>query len=200
MLSYEIKKINGKPDWNEIPTLEMTSAYLDTPKSTSAFAQLAYDGGAIYVHLRTKEDETRCVETDILGKPYEDSCLEFFFSAEEGDRRYFNIEMNSNKCLFLGFGTGVGNSARLVIDTESTFKPEVSRTEDGWEIFYRIPYSFVRIFYPDFAPRAGKRIRANCYKCAEKMTPGHFLSWSPIVGEPFTFHKPECFGLMIFGE
>ena len=44
----------------------------------------------------------------------------------------------------------------------------------------------------------GKKIRSNCFKCSDNSTPPHYLSWNLVEGEPFTFHKPECFGIMTF--
>ena len=49
-----------------------------------------------------------------------------------------------------------------------------------------------------FKAYSGKKMLANCYKCADKSEPPHYMAWSPIVGEPFRFHRPECFGEMIF--
>jgi len=200
MRSYEIRKMKAG-GWAEIPTLEIDNAYFETPDHIKAYAQIAYDDEAILVHLSTKERVIRAVEKGPLGSPCEDSCLEFFFCPAEGDKRYFNIEFNSNGCMYLGFGSGIVDLVRLVPDEGAEiFSPDIRRTEDGWEIFYRVSYSFVRRFFPDFKVYAGKHMRANCYKCADFSEPPHYKAWSPIVGEPFKFHRPECYGEMIFGE
>lgn len=196
---YEIKRICGEIDWQSVPALELGAAYLDTPATTSAFAQICYNEETIFVHLRTKECETRAEEKGALGEPYHDSCLEFFFSPLS-DGRYFNIELNSNKCLYLGFGVGKNKGARLIVDVDETLAPKVNKTEDGWEIFYRIPVAFIRMFTPEFSAKPGVSFRANCYKCADMMTPAHYLSWSRVNTEPLSFHCPECFGTMVFGD
>ena len=200
MRTYEIKKM-GAAGWDAIPTLEIDHTYFETPEHIKAHAQIAYDDEAILVHLSTEERVIRAVENGPLGSPCEDSCLEFFFCPAEGDKRYFNIEFNSNGCMYLGFGSGIVDLVRLLPDEGwDVFTPKINRREGAWEIFYRVPYSFVRRFFPDFAVTVGKKMRANCYKCADFSEPPHYMAWSPIVGEPFKFHRPECYGEMVFGE
>jgi hypothetical protein len=72
------------------------------------------------------------------------------------------------------------------------------RTEDGWEITYQIPYSFLRLFYPDFQAAPGKKMRANFYKCGDYTVQEHYLSWNPVESQIPDFHRPESFGQLIF--
>ena len=76
--------------------------------------------------------------------------------------------------------------------------PKASLTATGWEIFYTVPYKFIRRFFPEFEITSGKKIRANCFKCADLTTPANYMSWNPVDPVPFSFHKPECFGIMEF--
>ena len=46
---------------------------------------------------------------------------------------------------------------------------------------------------------AGKVIRANCYKCAEKTSKEHYMSWSKIEGPKLSFHQPQYYGYMELG-
>ena len=127
----------------------------------------------------------------------EDSCMEFFFSPCPDDGRYFNLEINPNGSFFLGFGHGRGDLKRLHPEV-SVFDIRTLRTPDGWETFYRIPLSFIREFYPDYAFTSGLRIRANCYKCGDMTEKPHYLSWNTVSCETPDFHRPEDFGEMIF--
>ncbi len=198
MRTYGIQKMTDA-GWDAIPVIPIDHTYFETPDHIKAEAQISYDDEAILVHLSTVERGARAVETGPLGSPCEDSCLEFFFCPTEGDKRYFNIEFNPNGCMYLGFGSGIVDLVRLVPDEGAEiFSPVIKRSEDAWEITYRVPFSFIRRFFPDFSVRAGKRMRANCYKCADLSEPAHYMSWSPIVGEPFKFHRPECYGEMVF--
>ena len=196
---YKIKKASENIDWSAIESLEMTNRYLDTPEKLKAFAQICYNDEGIQVHLWAENDDVRAVEKGPLGAPYEDSCLEFFFAPEAGDVRYFNIEFNSNCCLYLGLGRCMEDHTRLIHDEgEQVLSPKASLTETGWEIFYTVPYKLIRRFFPDFEITNGKKIRANCFKCADLTTPANYISWSPVTPVPFSFHKPECFGEMEF--
>ncbi len=201
MMTYEITKVTGEPAWDKIPTLEIANKYYDTPAESRAWAQIAYDDERFYVHLRTEEPETQAKELPPFGSPCLDSCLEFFFCPMEGDDRYFNIEYNACGCVYFGMGDSIKTLLRLIPNADksakSIFEPQISVYAGGWEIFYTIPYEVIRRIFPQFEVHAGKVLRANCYKCAEGVTPQHFHAWSPIVGEPFRFHRPECFGEMI---
>ena len=198
---YKIKRVDGEIDWSNIESLEMTNRYLETPERIKAFAQICYDSEGLKVHLWSENDDVRAVENDVLGSPYEDSCLEFFFSPMENDIRYFNIEFNLNCCMYLGLGRNLGDHTRLVhSEAKKIFAPKSNLTESGWEIFYTVPYTFIRRFFPEFEIKKGKTVRANCFKCADLTVPANYLSWSPVDTESFTFHKPECFGIMEFEE
>jgi len=195
MKEYLVKHA-ASSDWNTAETAAIDTPYLETPDDIQAFGQLRWDADALYVHLRAVEKEIRAVGKAPLDAPCEDSCLEFFFSPDADDARYINIEFNPNKCVYLGVGSSVNDLVRMIPEEgiESIFEPKVNFTEDGWEIFYRIPLRFIRQFFPAAKLEAGVCLRANFYKCADLTDPPHYLSWSPIVGEPFTFHKQHCFG------
>lgn len=199
MRSYTIKRMTEGGDWSDKPIMEIDTPYWDTPETVRAWAQIAYDDEAILVRMWTEEYEHRAVETGPLGMPCEDSCLEFFFCPIEGDERYFNFENNAIGCFFLGMGSNLANHVRLVPDMEEDmFCREVKKFDGGWEITYKFPYEFICRFFPEFKVYSGKRMRANCYKCADKTEPPHYLSWNPVYKEGFTFHRPECFGEMVF--
>ncbi|MBQ5747163.1 MAG: hypothetical protein IIV81_04390, partial [Clostridia bacterium] len=121
MKSYEIKRFQG--GFDEIPFLEIEEKYLETPDNVSARAQIAYDDEGFLVKLQTKEYEHRAVETGPLGSPCEDCCLEFFFSPMENDGRYFNIEFNSNTCMYLGFASSIKDLKRIVYESKNPFSP-----------------------------------------------------------------------------
>ena len=99
MKTYEIKKMTAY-DWSDKPIIDIDTPYLDTPETVKAWAQIAYDDEAILVRLWTEEYQHRATETGPVGKPYEDCCLEFFFSPMEGDLRYFNFENNAIGCYY----------------------------------------------------------------------------------------------------
>ena len=82
-------------------------------------------------------------------------------------------------------------------DMRELFGIRTARTPDGWEVFYRIPLSFLRLFWPGFA-FAGA-LRANVYKCGDLTAREHYLSWNQVNSRTPDFHRPQDFGRMVFG-
>lgn len=200
MKSYLIHKITADSDWDNLPILNIDTLYLQTPDTIKAYGQIGYTDEALHVHLWTEETNYRAVETGYVGMPCEDSCLEFFFTTDPAEPRYINLEFNSNGCAYLGIGNNAADPSlvRMVVDETIPFSPVIHRYDWGWEIYYQIPYSFVRYFFPDFQPVKGKQIHANVYKCADLSEPPHYLAWNPVPGEPLSFHRRNHFGLMQF--
>jgi hypothetical protein len=198
MRTYHIVPKPDVLDWNAIPVAPVDQMKWTPPVDISATAQVCYDDQALYVRLTAREAQIRAEESGPLGVPCQDSCLEFFFAPVEGDPRYLNLEFNSVKCMHLGIGTCRYDSVRMLPDPDATFGPCPVRTEDGWEITYQIPYSFLRLFYPDFQAAPGKKMRANFYKCGDYTVQEHYLSWNPVESQIPDFHRPESFGQLIF--
>ena len=198
MQTYTIvKKMDGL-NWDNIPKASLMHKLHVEDVDIEAFGQLCYDDEYLYVKLSAKEANIRAEYTGLLDQPCEDSCLEFFFSPIDGDERYFNIEMNPNCCTYLGFGRNVHNLIRLIPEETNLFSPKAKRTFDGWEVSYQVPFTFIKQFFPDFAPASGKTMRANFYKCGDLTEQEHYFSWSPITGEVLSFHRPCDFGRVIF--
>lgn len=198
MRTYTITKKMGEIDWNKIPTLSIDNPCQTEGVNISAGGQLCYDEEFLYIRLFAKEEHIRAEYTGLLDAPCEDSCLEFFFSPMEGDSRYFNIEFNPNCCVYFGMGSCVKDLVRLIPDAGFPFEPKAVRTTDGWEITYRVPYSLILCFFPEFAPVSGGHMRANFYKCGDLTVKEHYFSWNKITGEVLSFHRPCDFGLLTF--
>ena len=187
-----------KREGAERNVLEMKNRYLETQDNVASRAAIAYNDEELVVHMELDAPEISNVEQGPLGRPCVDSCLEFFFSPMEGDKRYFNIEFNLGGCLTFCLGDGNGLTRFTIVKPEETMSFRSVRTEKGFYIDYKVPYTIIRRFFPDFKVYSGKRIKANCYSCAERTQVRHFLSWSLIDDKRFSFHRPECFGTMIF--
>lgn len=183
--------------WKAVEGVPLDCTYLQTPETVCASAKLCADTDALLIHMELCCPQLRSVEEGPLGMPCQDSCLEFFFCPIPGDDRYFNFEWNPNGCLFLGMGSGLADLTRLIVDDyETRFAPSFQRNTNGFVLEYKIPYSFIRRFFPAFQPEGA--IRGNFYACSDLSDPAYYLSWNPIDGEPFTFHRSECFGLLKF--
>lgn len=198
MRTYTILPKTG--EWKDIPAAPIDTRLWTPEVNISATAQVCYDADALYLRLAAKEKDIRAEENGPLGMPCQDSCLEFFFSPMEEDPRYFNFEFNPVKCMFLGLGSCRYDSVRLLPSAaEELFNPCPVLTENGWEITYRIPYSFINLFFKDFAVAPGKKMRGNFYKCGDFTAREHYFAWNPVNNPAPDFHRPEFFGELIFG-
>ena len=198
MRTHVISKRPEPLDWAQLPVATIDHLLWTPDVNICATAQICYDESALYVHLCAKEEHIRAEHTGLIDEVCEDSCLEFFFSPCPGDNRYFNLEFNPNCSMYLGLGDGNGTLIRLLPEGGAPFDPKAMRTEDGWEITYRVPFSFIRTFFPDFSAESGKRIRANFYKCGDATVQPHYFAWNRVTSETPAFHRPCDFGELVF--
>ena len=194
---YLIRAVAGEPDWSRIPQLQVDQLLWTPDCGIRAWGQFCHDAEYLRVHLRAAEKQIRAEYSSPLSPVCEDSCLEFFFMPE-GEDRYFNFEINPNGCLHVGFGHGRADSTILFRhDMPGLFGIRPAVTADGWEVYYRIPRSFLCLFWPGFTLTGA--LRANVYKCGDLTAREHYLSWNPVMSETPDFHRPQDFGLMTFG-
>ena len=194
--TYTIRAVAGEPDWAAVPELEADRILWKPDCGIRAFGQFCHDPEYLYVHLRAVEQNIRAEYTAPLSPVCQDSCLEFFFMPEKDDR-YFNFEINPNGCLYIGFGHGRADSTVLYRrDMEALFGIRPLKTPDGWEVYYRIPLSFLQLFQPGFTFTGN--LRANVYKCGDLTEHEHYLSWNPVTSGTPDFHRPQDFGIMRF--
>ena len=90
---------------------------------------------------------------------------------------------------------------RLAVQDETEiFRPRAEYLPDGWQIVYRVPFFFIRRFFPDFTPQIGLAMYGNFYKCGDLTKKAHYLSWNPMRCETPQFHRPQDFGRLILGD
>ena len=197
--SYAVSSCEGAPDWETIPAAQIDEAQWLPNPGVAAWAQVCAAADALFVRLFAREAEPLARftgETDMICL---DSCLEFFFCPLPDDTRYFNFEFNPNGALYLGFGHDRYDSVRqLVPRAGSFFCVEQLKQGDVWGIGFRIPYSFIRLYAPEFTLRPGLRLRGNFYHCGEETCAPRYLSWNRIHCETPEFHQPSDFGWLVF--
>ncbi len=162
---------------------------------------IAWAGKSLFLLYDVKEDAVRAVNTEYHSSVYQDSCVEFFMQ-HPGSPFYRNFEFN---CIGAVLGAIRKNREEYRhLDVEDMDKIKIHADlsignipEKGpyhWQLLAEIPFEVLDI--PD-NPQ-GTSIRANCYKCGDETPVPHFLSWNPVVAAKPDFHRPECFGEMIF--
>jgi hypothetical protein len=80
----------------------------------------------------------------------------------------------------------------------STLEPEVPGPVT-WTLHYRLPLDILARYAPVTPPAPGVRWRANFYKCADRTSHPHWLTWSEVHRPRPDFHVPEDFGELVFG-
>lgn len=200
MRTYTVKKVSGAPSWDTIEKLPIDQLLWTESCDIQVWAQVCWDEETLYIRQTARESVVRAELSGPLARVCNDSCMEFFLRPTE-DLRYFNFEFNPNASLYLGFRTGRENSVRLIHESyQEAFSPQAVRTPDGWELSYRIPFTFIQLFFPGWQAKAGMKMYANFYKCGDETPNPHYLAWNSIDWPTPEFHRPEQFGTLILGE
>jgi hypothetical protein len=197
--SYTIARISGKPDWESVPIADIDVFPWPAYKADIiAHAQLCYDDEAFYVRMWAQEADIRAEyqKTDLMPNTFEDSCLELFIMPVENDARYMNFEINPNCAMAGEIGTTKTDRVKLVSMADS-FEATSVRIDNGWEVRYKIPFSYIKAFYPDFTQTSGTQMRGNFYKCGNLTKHEHFIVWNQVESEQPNFHVPNNFGALV---
>lgn len=196
MACYEIPSL-AAPCWSDVPAVVLTATPWLPPAPVSARAQLCCDDAALLVRMEAEEQPVRATLRGPLEQVCDDSCLEFFFAPDGQDARYFNFEWNPLGTLYLGFGAQRPTRVRQVVkDAAALFCPQPFTTEVGWGICWRIPYDFIRLYFPRFEPCG--ECAGNFYKCGDKTAQPHYLAWRAPRCDTPDFHRREDFGTLRF--
>jgi hypothetical protein len=212
----EINKIEFKKRY---PTLEEISEKLDslTPEQQVATLnwkefqykpevsfKIAYTNKEILLKYYVREQYFKAEKTETNQSVYEDSCVEFFVSPAD-DGIYYNIEFNAIGTCLMGSGTSRADSTRVYPEVVSLIRrmgsagisPVSEREGDySWTLTVAIPLEV--FFRHKITGLKGKTFRANFYKCGDKLTVPHFVTWNPVgTGKP-DFHQPGFFGVIKF--
>lgn len=197
MKQYDVIKKTDIINWDNVPLVSVDEQPWFVVPNIGMKAQLMWDEDKLYVHQFADEMNIRAEYTEHLSMVAQDSCMEFFVAPVSGDERYFNIELNPNGAVLMGFGPGTTNRVRLLPrDLSTYFNISTSRTETGWELFYEVPSTFFATFFPGFSFKAGMTMRANFYKCGDKTDHVHYLSWNKMTAEKPNFHRYCDFGMI----
>ena len=169
----------------------------------------AWDPEALYVHFSVR-DRYVCTRYRHAQDPVcRDSCVEFFFSpgpTVEGG--YFNLEISAAGVPLFHFQKAPRVDVRPIasghiqkLSLTSSLKAPLQEEHDGpldWTISARIPLEILAPYCDLLPPAPGRCWRGNFFKCADKSSHPHWLSWAPIETDKPQFHRPEAFGLLQF--
>ena len=185
--------------WNCVDSVCWPNEY---PYAPDMKFRIAHSGNFIFINYRVKEKAVRALAKTDNGNVWEDSCCEFFFSPE-GNDMYYNIESNCIGKILFASGNSRHNRKRYPLDFvekidrwsslgNDTFEEKTCK--NSWEMSLIIPISM----FEGIVNLSGMVSSANFYKCGDKLTTPHFLSWNLVEVPSPDFHRPDFFGKIIF--
>lgn len=198
------------PPWEAVPSVTIKH-HMGHPPAHRPLTKvkLLYDDNAIYVRFWVRDRYVIALETDSQSAVCRDSCVELFFSpGDDVSPGYFNIEAN---CV----GTALFHYQRNPQIDQKLLTAEINQLDmrhsiNGptvaqeitkpvtWTLGYRVPFSALEPYTITSRPHAGVIWRANLYKCADRSSHPHWLTWSPVAFERPNFHLKEQFGFFHF--
>jgi len=165
---------------------------------------IAYGEKEIYLKYYVRENYFKAEKTESNQSVYEDSCVEFFISPEN-DGLYYNMEFNGIGTCLMAVGAERANrtpaSGEIIsrIRRISSMGNEPVSEKEGdfsWTLTIAIP--FVVFFRHNVENLTGKTLRANFYKCGDKLKVPHYVTWNSIGTEKPDYHQSAYFGSLKF--
>lgn len=214
MKSLIVPKIDGQQttSLSEVATLLEKSSDLHSidnlnweafPYRPEVHFRIAHTGNEIWLKYYVREKYILALETRTNGDVYKDSTVEFFIALNKN--AYYNFEFSCIGTRHLSHGPGRGNRTRISpeivekIRIESSLgnQPFEERSGDfNWEMMIRIPIEcFV---FDEIKSLDNISVSGNFYKCGDKTSEPHFVTWNPINTEKPDYHRPEFFGQILF--
>lgn len=166
--------------------------------------RIAHSDNAILINYQVEEDAVRAIYGEDNDKVWTDSCVEFFVSPTN-DGLYYNIESTCIGTVLLGVGHDRHGRERASLDVLAGIQRWASLGREpfeeregkcSWELSLIIPYTV--FFKHSINSLDGVVIKGNFYKCGDKLSTPHYLSWNPIKTENPDFHRPDFFGELQF--
>ncbi|MDW7774084.1 MAG: carbohydrate-binding family 9-like protein [Desulfobulbaceae bacterium] len=198
-----------KSPWQDIPSVMLRYFMGRKPDHfPRTEVKLAWDDTAVYVIFRVAARYVRAVARDHQGNVWEDSCVEFFFTPDSDvSRGYFNLEMNCGGTMLLHFQRSRGKG-RIIIPKEEcnriTAAHSLPRIDPEIEDPVRLdccvflPIILLKKYCHVTTPSPGAAWRANFYKCGDRTSHPHWLTWAPVHSSKPDFHQPASFGILQF--
>lgn len=165
------------------------------------YFSIAYTSTCILLKYFVTEKQIRAEIKNINGSVWEDSCVEFFISFNEGST-YYNLEFNCKGVGLIGYGSDRLNrellSPGLISLVKTTCSLSRVNEESCWKLLLEIPY---QVFSYSVVHSVGLRnysCMANFYKCGDKLEDPHYVAWNNIESVLPDFHLPQYFGCLHF--
>jgi hypothetical protein len=196
--------------WMETKARELVNYMGEKPAHfPNTQVKVRYDNKNIYVIFQVKDQYVKAVAKKINEQVCTDSCVEFFFTpGPDVSRGYFNLETNCMGIFLFRYSNNTDNKTglvgpddcKMITMAHSLQKDVTTEIQDPttWSVEYAVPYALLEKYMKVDKPGKGVQWRANFYKCADKTSHPHWLTWAPVVNPVPKFHLPEYFGWLQF--
>ena len=176
----------------------------DFPYSPIVSFNIARSEYHIFISYFVRGFDLRGVLTESNDPVWQDSCVEFFVK-NPSKSYYFNFEFS---CIGTCLASKKISSTERVFTSPDTIKNIIRHTslekkafeeKNGifeWQLIAGIPFSVFEIDPKKVPPM----LRANFYKCGDKTSHPHYLSWNAVESEKPNFHMPDFFGELVFEQ
>ncbi len=176
----------------------------DFPYSPDVEFRMFHTGKYLMLKYEVAEEVTAALVTEDNGEVWTDSCVECFVALD--NETYYNFEATSiGRVLLANRRSAIDD----VIHAEQAVMDKILRfpswgTEpfeevagnNRWSLILCIPSDV--LFRHGLESWDGAKVRMNLFKCGDKLSKPHFLSWQPISYEHPAFHLPEFFAEVEF--
>jgi hypothetical protein len=195
-----------KPQWHRIKSIEITNLMGKRPRFfPRTEVKMAYNNEYLYIIFRVRDKFVQSLIQKVNGPVYEDSAVEFFFSADPSrPREYFDLEINCGGTPLIcyvpvteEFAPGDIKKIGIAHSLPAAVYPELKK-EVTWTVECKIPFRVLEKFADISLPGKGVCWKGNFFKTASKGSNPHYLTWAPVKNPKPNFHLPQFFGRLRF--
>ncbi len=173
------------------------------PEKPEVSFRMAHDGDELFIRFDARERGTMARVAEDNGEVWTDSCVEFFISLD--DTGYYNFEFTCIGKALAGFRKEKPHARHGSPEVMASIRRWSSLGDacfaerpvpEGWTLVVAIPAK--ALFAHNLDSWASVQATANLYKCGDKLSAPHFLSWQPIDTPSPNFHVPPFFTPITF--
>ncbi len=207
--SFSVDGDISKPIWHSIPVLELRLAADGKMPTQFTSVQGCWDGDNLYLAFECHDLDIRAnlVHRDDL--VWQEEAVEAFI-APYGDLRHYyefqcspinvvrDLRVTSPNArpdheIFDGSWDCAGWRTAVCSFAE---RPNATPSPPGWSVEWQIPLG--ELLGSGAGPvLSGEEWRVNLYRI-DRWPREEYSSWAATPGQPFSFHRPTCFGHWIF--
>jgi hypothetical protein len=214
MSQYKINRVtasksysNVKPDWlSSKPLFIDNYPWYQSGNKQNTQIKLCANQDVLFIQVVADDQYSFAKQTELNHMLVcEDSCVEFFFSPSgKLGSSYVNLEVNCCGTMHIAYGPNrnnrqyinkdIANSIQCKTSISSLEKKETNE-DKRWTVDISLPFSAIEQL-------TGEKINttrwfANFYRCGGRIDP-QYAAWQNIPTAAPDFHRPECFGELIF--